>query len=107
MNLYLKKRIFTDEKKSIFQLKSEWFSLYYAFKQKQNNKKKKYERTQNATDADIYFCKWLQNKLNMWTLYNCNPKKAGEYLVCKFAKHFLAISSACNEMDREKITREV
>ena len=41
MNLYLKKRIFTDEEKSIFQLKSEWFSLYYAFKQKQNNNNKK------------------------------------------------------------------
>ena len=76
-------------------------------KNKTTTTKKKYERTQNATDADIYFCKWLQSKLNMWTLCNCNPKKAGEYLVCKFAKHFLAISSACNEMDREKITREV
>ena len=36
---------------------------------------KKIERIQNAIDADISFCKWLQNKLNMWTLYDCKTKK--------------------------------
>ena len=66
---------------------------------------KKFERTQNAIDADISFCKWLQNKLNMWTLYDCKTKK--EVNVCKFVKNFLATFSAYNEMDREKITREV
>ena len=36
---------------------------------------KKIERIQNAIDADISFCKWLQNKFNMWTLYDCKTEK--------------------------------
>lgn len=50
MNIYLKQKIFIDEKKCIFQLYQN--DIRYIMRFKIN------ERNQNAIDADIYFCKW-------------------------------------------------
>ena len=67
MNVYLKQKVFIDEKVIYFSIVSEWYSWYYVFL-------KQIQKTQNAIDADISFCKLSENKLNMWTTYDCKTK---------------------------------